>query len=378
MIDLYLLNTIINIIWYIFTVLFLLYKFTSFFGYIYNFLRFCGKIFGVIHYIYDKGRIYLYRRNGYIHFQNEQNINMNQPKSIFQNCKEYLSKKYNRLYYKIFGKQRDHNVSNNQMNIPLTEISIHNSKTFSKENKDSEKYLFDNHMQELCTNSISIEFNDKIHQENSQYTSNYTSNYTSDYTSDYTSNYTSNYTSDYMPYFDVNYKSSEFDSSTTYHSNYTENTDQKMQLSDSKIFQDITLTEQKKDYIDIDPYQIESPPFVLDFNKKNENEISTQYNTRSLNIILEEAEEAEQEEAEQEEDKEEKYNDQKVSQYTDEYIDEYPNEYKNEYTNDVNNYISKSLNFQEDKEQDQQYDSEYDLQYDSHNIVNQILRNPYI
>ncbi len=42
--DLYLFNTIINMIWYMFTILFLLYKFTSFFSYMYNFVRFCGKI----------------------------------------------------------------------------------------------------------------------------------------------------------------------------------------------------------------------------------------------------------------------------------------------------------------------------------------------
>ena len=43
--DLLLLNTIFNILWYIFTVLFVLYKFTSFFSYILNFGSFCYSLY---------------------------------------------------------------------------------------------------------------------------------------------------------------------------------------------------------------------------------------------------------------------------------------------------------------------------------------------
>jgi hypothetical protein len=42
--DIYLFNTVINSIWYVFTILFLLYKFTTFFSHAYNFLKFCGKL----------------------------------------------------------------------------------------------------------------------------------------------------------------------------------------------------------------------------------------------------------------------------------------------------------------------------------------------
>ena len=54
MIDIYLVNTIINIIWYIFSILFVLYKFTSFFTYIYNFGKFLGKLTQNIFYVKDR------------------------------------------------------------------------------------------------------------------------------------------------------------------------------------------------------------------------------------------------------------------------------------------------------------------------------------
>ena len=53
MIDIYLINTVINIIWYIFSILFVLYKFTSFFKYIYNFGKFLGKLTQNIFYVKD-------------------------------------------------------------------------------------------------------------------------------------------------------------------------------------------------------------------------------------------------------------------------------------------------------------------------------------
>lgn len=67
MIDIYFVNSIINIIWYIFSILFVLYKFTSFFTYIYNFGKFLGKLTQNIFYVKDRVVEFTeQRRNQYI------------------------------------------------------------------------------------------------------------------------------------------------------------------------------------------------------------------------------------------------------------------------------------------------------------------------
>lgn len=49
--DIYLYNTIANTLWYIFTVVFILYKFTSFFSYVYGFAKFCFRLSSGISYV---------------------------------------------------------------------------------------------------------------------------------------------------------------------------------------------------------------------------------------------------------------------------------------------------------------------------------------
>lgn len=63
--ELTLFTNILNILWYIFTVLFLLYKFTSFFTYMYNFVKFCGRLFKGIFYLKDQVKLYFIKRNSY-------------------------------------------------------------------------------------------------------------------------------------------------------------------------------------------------------------------------------------------------------------------------------------------------------------------------
>jgi len=71
MIDLYLFNTVINTIWYIFTILFVLYRFTSFFSYIYNFLRFCTNLWTWIRWGWNEIVAFVRRKQGYILIDSE-------------------------------------------------------------------------------------------------------------------------------------------------------------------------------------------------------------------------------------------------------------------------------------------------------------------
>lgn len=170
MIDLYLFNTVINLIWYIFTVIFLLYRFTSFFNYIYNFIRFCSRLFSGIGYVYKQIKIYINNKRGYVEIHNDiesqqtQNTNtMETPKS--NTFRETLSVYWNYGWNMVFGKSNT--VRTNDM-IPLVEtrissFPINNSSNLdgalfgSKLNKSSQRLsenaYFENKINELSAES---------------------------------------------------------------------------------------------------------------------------------------------------------------------------------------------------------------------------------
>lgn len=58
--DLLLFNTILNMCWYIFTLLFFLYRFTSFFTHFYGFFKFCKKLYNGIHYSFLQCSDYIF------------------------------------------------------------------------------------------------------------------------------------------------------------------------------------------------------------------------------------------------------------------------------------------------------------------------------
>ena len=87
MIDLYLFNTIINTIWYIFTVLFVLYRFTSFFNYIYNFVKFCSKLVSGVNYLFNKFTTYIKYPNNYTYSELESQTNTLPQPTFFEKCR---------------------------------------------------------------------------------------------------------------------------------------------------------------------------------------------------------------------------------------------------------------------------------------------------
>jgi hypothetical protein len=134
MFDLYLFNTIVNTIWYIFTILFVLYRFTSLFSYIYNFSRFCGKLFTGVHHIYT----YTKNANRYQNIDTDiesQSI----PKSAFQKFKEMCKKKW----YQLFNKSSPEVILKYETVFPLVETTtLHNSSRYpnSSEYQNSSGY----------------------------------------------------------------------------------------------------------------------------------------------------------------------------------------------------------------------------------------------
>jgi hypothetical protein len=148
MIDLYLFNTVINLIWYIFTIIFLLYRFTSFFNYIYNFIRFCSRLFGGINYIYTQIKIYINKKRGYVEINNDIQSHQTQnnmsfttetqrPTTIRENIIQYWNYGYNML----FGKSNNNNNRTNNM-IPLVETTMSNFPITNHNSFEIDKKLF--------------------------------------------------------------------------------------------------------------------------------------------------------------------------------------------------------------------------------------------
>lgn len=65
MVDFYFITSVINMIWQIFTILFVLYRFTSFFNMLYNFTKFLGRLFKGLIYVKDQISLYITRHSGY-------------------------------------------------------------------------------------------------------------------------------------------------------------------------------------------------------------------------------------------------------------------------------------------------------------------------
>ena len=157
MLDLYLFNTIINAVWYVFTILFVLYKFTSFFGYIYNFIKFCSKLFNGVQYVWNQIDLYVKRRRGYVHVDIETDEillpdeNIRQA-TLFEKCKSYLKNTYSHYYSKLFKKSNTI-PSSNTNNIQLFETHVPNS---DFDIKKAERDLFEKHMDELYENHNSM------------------------------------------------------------------------------------------------------------------------------------------------------------------------------------------------------------------------------
>lgn len=92
--DFVFLTFIMNFIWYIFTTLLLLYKFTSFFSYVYNFLLFCGNFLSSFVYIKDQIALNLLSREGYLQVTGQE------KKSVWHDFKNKCKKAYNSFWNK--------------------------------------------------------------------------------------------------------------------------------------------------------------------------------------------------------------------------------------------------------------------------------------
>lgn len=139
--DLYLLNIIINTIWYIFTIIFVLYRFTSFFNYIYNYIKFSLKIINGINSVFYKCYTYIKYPN-YTDLESQTPI---QP-TFFQKCKNYIKS----FWYK--SKTQSTNNNNNSSNTNVYYIQTDNIDNINRKRMETE--LFNKNFNELYNQDI--------------------------------------------------------------------------------------------------------------------------------------------------------------------------------------------------------------------------------
>jgi hypothetical protein len=82
--DIYLFSAIANVVWYCFTVIFLLYKFTSFFSYVYKFIIFSGRLFTGVSWVSNKIYSFIMYRKGY-----SNTIKLEESTSLLADDEEY-------------------------------------------------------------------------------------------------------------------------------------------------------------------------------------------------------------------------------------------------------------------------------------------------
>jgi hypothetical protein len=133
--DLYYYNTIINTGWYLFTIVFLLYKFTTFFSHAYNLFKFCGKIISGGNYALNLCLSYFKQKNDVLEHaeiidEDEQEIQIEQPinEGIIHKIKNKGINLYHNMYFKIFGKHHPYSEGN-YMELPLYQSSNNNLNT---------------------------------------------------------------------------------------------------------------------------------------------------------------------------------------------------------------------------------------------------------
>ena len=156
MVDFYFVTTLINMLWQIFTVLFVLYRFTSFFSMMYNFMQFLGKLFKGFIYVKDQISLYISRRRGYS-FLSQEELN-GRP---YRQNKSFWTSSYDKISEWIFGKPK-------QTNLPLYETRTSYIHNFSGNRESSEDIHsksprtdihFENHMKNMMdSNYDSTEF----------------------------------------------------------------------------------------------------------------------------------------------------------------------------------------------------------------------------
>jgi hypothetical protein len=157
--DFVIFNSIMSSVWYIFTILFVLYRFTSFFTYMYGFVRFCKKLWDGIGYCWTQVSIYLQKRRGYIPADSDEPLLSEfQPQSTFQQIKGLCFNMYKKAYSFIW--QRPYPISPSHTSIPMYKTQVgsyfdRSDETRSPRQSEDEQKYFDKQLSDLLDSDSS-------------------------------------------------------------------------------------------------------------------------------------------------------------------------------------------------------------------------------
>lgn len=175
MVDIYFVQSILNIIWYIFSILFVLYKFTSFFSYIWNFVIFLGKITKGIAYLFEQVKIFIskrhYQQSELPRYNDEVNPLINRGIDIKDDPalrrdslrvttnQTIFTKTKNKINDFIFGKQKDHYIPLTDTRLSYIDPNLmddtNNSDASLNKRDNIEKSLFDKHIDSTMQSNYS-------------------------------------------------------------------------------------------------------------------------------------------------------------------------------------------------------------------------------
>jgi hypothetical protein len=149
--DIYFFSAIVNVIWYMFTILFLLYRFTTFFSWIWDFLKFLVNLMSCFKWLGNKiSYIYNYYYNGYRQPFSEiehDDLEENPYEPLLdKNEKSMIMKVKDNIVNLLPGNWFQHNDKINNSNNDLYELHISELKEipkFHKKEKSSTQISFE-------------------------------------------------------------------------------------------------------------------------------------------------------------------------------------------------------------------------------------------
>lgn len=137
MADFYFITSVINMIWQIFTILFVLYRFTSFFNMLYNFTKFIGRLFKGLIYIKDQISLYITKHSRYSYVNENSQTTF---QKLYNNIKSWFIKSPSTII--PLYETRESYVNNLNDTDDVDEVSdMHTSLQSSRNDTDFEYHL---------------------------------------------------------------------------------------------------------------------------------------------------------------------------------------------------------------------------------------------
>lgn len=160
--DLYLYTAIINTVWYIFTIVFVLYRFTSFFTYTYKFLLFSKRFWDGA--VWSKNKIvnYVNQRRGYTRIYDEEDPEVEllydnntsdpqQPRPFFEALRNTFNKKESSVIElkQVSRGQQSSPASQNELDFDAYQSYLPSRPSFSQLHHDNRPSRNDSYFEDL-------------------------------------------------------------------------------------------------------------------------------------------------------------------------------------------------------------------------------------